>query len=90
MFKDTWSTKDDMEVPLCMYIIMLLKCQEYYITVLCYDLRIHWFYLGKGIQQCKELMIVHTYNKGDENRLVIVEMCQFWQLYTNHHPTSAS
>jgi hypothetical protein len=69
MFKDAWSTEDDMEVQLCMYITMFLMCQEYYITVLCYDLRIHWFCLGKGIQQWKELMIVLIYNKGDENRL---------------------
>jgi len=68
MFEDAWSTEDDMEVPLCMHITILLKCQEYYITFLCYDLRIHSFYLGKGIQQRKELMIVLSYNKGDENR----------------------
>jgi hypothetical protein len=46
----------DLSAPL--YIPMLLICQEYYITVLCYDLRIHWFCLGKGIQQWKDLMIV--------------------------------
>jgi len=69
MFKHTCTTEDDIEVLLCMYITMLLMCQEYYITVLCCVLRIHWFYLGTGIQQWKELMIVLTYNKGDENRL---------------------
>jgi hypothetical protein len=35
MFKDVWSIEDDMEVPLCIYINMLLRCQElYYSSVL--------------------------------------------------------